>query len=339
MQLQYVAATNLDVPTFQVTYNLKILTTALFSVILLGRRLYSRQWFALALLAVGVGIVQLQNATPASPDHEGHFEGDKLTGLLAVLIACLTSGLAGVYFELVLKGSKVDLWIRNIQLAFFSLLPALSPVFFPGLTAEGTGFTIWPSLPDEPIFAHFTASAWAVVLVQVLGGLVTAIVVKYSDNIMKGFATSIASKPTQYPSRLGPPANHRPPFGLVVISFMAGVAIFHFQVTTSFVLGSVVVIFATWLYNQPAPTPASATPRLVDPTDSPEFRITSPLLDSHRSSIDSPAGLSIDIAGTNYPPGWDQMRSRQYTGAVPATPDLVVGFDRQMSAAPLPPSR
>lgn len=53
----------------------------------------------------------------------------------------------------------------------------------------------------------------------------TALVIKYADNIMKGFATSLA----------------------IVISFMAGVAIFHFQVTTSFVVGSSVVVGATYL--------------------------------------------------------------------------------------------
>ncbi|KAF8529354.1 hypothetical protein JB92DRAFT_3106826 [Gautieria morchelliformis] len=36
-----------------------------------------------------------------------------LKGFLAVTAACSTSGLAGVYFEMVLKGSKADLWIRN----------------------------------------------------------------------------------------------------------------------------------------------------------------------------------------------------------------------------------
>jgi UDP-sugar transporter A1/2/3 len=37
----------------------------------------------------------------------------------------MISGLAGVYFEKVLKGSSASLWIRNVQLSFFSLFPAL----------------------------------------------------------------------------------------------------------------------------------------------------------------------------------------------------------------------
>lgn len=127
-----------------------------------------------------------------------------------------------------------------------------------------------------------------------------------------------------------------------MISFLAGVVIFHFQVTTSFILGSAVVIFSTWLYNQPVPAAASATPRLAD---SPVMRSATARPSAReggadfRAGAESPVGLSIDVGQGNYPAGWDHMRSRQYTGAVPATPDLVVGFDRQMTTAPLPPSR
>jgi hypothetical protein len=55
-------------------------------------------------------------------------------GFLAVAAACFTSGLAGVYFEMVLKNSTADLWVRNVQLSLFSLLPALVPYYHGSVT-------------------------------------------------------------------------------------------------------------------------------------------------------------------------------------------------------------
>lgn len=227
--LQYVAASNLNAATFQVTYQMKILTTAGFSVLLLRKKLFASQWLALLFLAIGVGIVQIQAGservipTAVASTVDAHTMNG-LKGFLAVAAACFTSGLAGVYFEMVLKNSQADLWVRNVQLSLFSLLPALAPIFFSHASSIRLGAG-WVSV----MFRNFGPWAWTTVAVQVLGGLVTAMVIKYSDNILKGFATSLS----------------------IVISFLASVVLFDFKMTSTFILGSVVVLIATWLYNQP----------------------------------------------------------------------------------------
>lgn len=211
---------------------MKILTTAAFSVLLLRKKLSSNQWLSLLFLAIGVGVVQIQGGADSLAGVSARastgtalLEMNAMKGFLAVVAACFTSGLAGVYFEMVLKNSQTDLWIRNVQLSLFSLLPALAPIIFTqntsGYDDTGNGFI-------SSLFNNFGAWAWATVFVQVLGGLVTAMVIKYSDNILKGFATSLS----------------------IVISFLASVALFDFKITITFVLGSVIVLIATWLYNQ-----------------------------------------------------------------------------------------
>ncbi|KDR73709.1 hypothetical protein GALMADRAFT_142162 [Galerina marginata CBS 339.88] len=250
--LQFVAISNLPVASFQVTYQMKILTTAAFSMVLLRKKLSSVKWLSLFFLAIGVGIVQIQNAagdsggghivskaaaTAVGSAHEFHVHVmDPLKGFGAVTAACFTSGLAGVYFEMVLKGSKADLWVRNVQLSLFSLIPALLPILYASPPPNSQGFLL-------DMFRNFGWWAWATVAIQVFGGLVTAVVIKYSDNILKGFATSLS----------------------IVLSFLASVALFDFHITPSFVIGASTVLGATWMYNQPASSPSSALPTSTTP--------------------------------------------------------------------------
>lgn len=201
---------------------MKILTTAGFSVILLKKSLNLSKWVSLLLLAVGVGIVQIQSVGGGRREGTGNLM-DPIAGFLAVLIACCTSGLAGVYFEMVLKGSQTDLWIRNVQLSLFSLIPATLPVFC----------DLWRGERGLDLFHDFGGWAWSTVFIQVFGGLITALVIKYADNILKGFATSLS----------------------IVISFLASVALFDLPLTFTFALGATVVLAATWMYNQSGNAP------------------------------------------------------------------------------------
>lgn len=215
--LQYIAAENLDAATFQVTYQIKILTTAGFSVLLLHKTLSLSKWASLCLLTVGVGIVQVQSVGGGGRETTTHLM-NPAAGFVAVLIGCCTSGLAGVYFEMVLKNSQTDLWIRNIQLSLFSLIPAALPIIYDLSRSErGLG-----------PFHNFGGWAWSTVLIQVFGGLITALVIKCADNILKGFATSLS----------------------IVISCLASVVLFDFPLTFTFALGAGVVLVATWMYNQ-----------------------------------------------------------------------------------------
>ena len=123
-----VRRTQLDAATFQVTYQLKILTTAIFSMFMLGKTFTSQQWGALAMLFVGVAMVQMPKSD--SGKHKGHevpgpndkTQEDYIIGITAVLMACCSSAFAGVYFERILKKQAGSLWLRNIQLGIFGFL-------------------------------------------------------------------------------------------------------------------------------------------------------------------------------------------------------------------------
>jgi hypothetical protein len=98
--LLYLAAANLDAATCQLTYQLKILTTALFAVGMLGKQISNLKWASLFILLAGVVLVQ----TPAgSIAGKQTTLGNPAVGLSAVISACLMSGFAGIYFEKVLR--------------------------------------------------------------------------------------------------------------------------------------------------------------------------------------------------------------------------------------------
>lgn len=214
--LIYIGATHLDAATAQVTYQLKILTTAIFSVFLLKKSLSKLQWMALLILFAGVALVQLVQLTNHSKSAAGQ---SPMIGFLAILSACFLSGFAGVYFEMILKGSsEVSLWIRNIQLASFAVPFGLIQVF-------ATDYSI---ISEKGFFFGYSALTWTVILLQAQGGLLVAVVVKYADNILKGFATSLA----------------------IIISSVVSVFLFDFEITFQFVIGTLLVISSIFLYSK-----------------------------------------------------------------------------------------
>lgn len=108
--LLYYALSHLDAATFQVGYQVKILTTAFFSMSMLGKVLTRLQWLSLIILTIGVSLAQLSSQESKESNE------NTLAGFIAVLAAACTSGFSGVWFEKILKGSTTTLWMRNIQM-------------------------------------------------------------------------------------------------------------------------------------------------------------------------------------------------------------------------------
>ena len=76
---------NIFIFLYQVTYQLKILTTALFSVCLLKKQIQPMQWISLLMLTIGVALVQLPEDTFSS--HESEESDKELSEVLSEFIA------------------------------------------------------------------------------------------------------------------------------------------------------------------------------------------------------------------------------------------------------------
>ncbi|KAH9366651.1 hypothetical protein HPB48_000594 [Haemaphysalis longicornis] len=184
--LLFYALSLLDAATYQVTYQLKILTTAMFSVWMLKRRISTQQWLSLVLLIIGVAFVQVPTGDNKAAEAAGLDRYHQLLGLMAVLLSCMSSGFSGIYLEKLLKEITWSLWIRNIQLAIFG--------FLMGIVAMVV--SDWNQLLQGGFFQGYNTITWVVICLQAsgstFGGLVVALAVRYADSILKGFATSIS---------------------------------------------------------------------------------------------------------------------------------------------------
>ena len=175
--LIFLALSNPSAASCQVLYQTKTITTALFSVVLLGKRFGWRQWLFF-LLAFGVVLVQSQDAKSEQAP-----EGNRLlVGIGAALTAAALSGFAGCYLELMFNKGATSLWMRNVQLALFTIPLQLVAVAQSDLAA----------VRRHGLLQGFTTLTWLVVFTQFAGGLVVAVVIKYCGNILKTMATVVA---------------------------------------------------------------------------------------------------------------------------------------------------
>lgn len=213
--LLFIAITNLDAATYQVTYEFKILTTALFSCLILKKQLDSRHWFALIMLTAGVSMVQVPNMGNNAKLIENQ---NAFTGLVSVLLAAVLSGFSGVFYEKMIKsGAQPSVLVRNIQLGLPSVVFNLSAV----------GLNDYKALEEGGFFQGYTALIWFLVFIQAFGGIMVAVVIKYSDNIIKGFASAIS---------------------IIVSSICSYLILKDLELNEYFVVGAILVILSILIY-------------------------------------------------------------------------------------------
>lgn len=231
--LLYVALSNLSAPLFQVTYQAKLVTTAIVSVVMLNRKYSPKQWVCLVMLSFGVALAVLGEQKDSAPTSADRPKQSLAVGLAAVTVACFCSALAGVYFEFVLKNSTndtttgaarapVSMWMRNIQLAFFSIMIAVGQnAATPVSAADAT----------KPYLHGFTPMVWSLVALQAGGGLLVAAVIKYADNVLKGLATGVS----------------------VVVATGFSAAFFATALSGQFSVGALLILVSVYFFSNDAP--------------------------------------------------------------------------------------
>jgi UDP-sugar transporter A1/2/3 len=117
--LTYYALARVEAAVYTVLQQLKIFSTAIFSVLLLGKALTGTQWRALALLVVGCILVAsphisapakaasrrflAYSTTDATSQNTEESLSGVFLGICAVIVMVIMSGFSATYFEGILK--------------------------------------------------------------------------------------------------------------------------------------------------------------------------------------------------------------------------------------------
>ena len=227
--LQYVASSNLSAALFQVLSQMKIITTAVFAVLMLGRNPSAMQWASIVALTVGIAIVNLSQEKQVDLSSQQ----SRVLGILCILCSSCTSGFSGIYFERMVKNTSSSIWVRNIQMSLIGFV--ISSVACLGKDLD--------AILAHGFFKGYNAVVWSVILLQAVGGLVVAMVVKYADNILKGFATS----------------------GAIIVSCVAASYIFRnsgseSELNSMFIVGATVVSLSAFMYGYAPAKPSPEKP-------------------------------------------------------------------------------
>ncbi|WZN66443.1 CMP-sialic acid transporter [Chloropicon roscoffensis] len=221
--VQFYTMAYVDAATYQILGNLKIITTGFLFWIALKRHLSRNQWLALSLLTLGAAVSQVSgcgNSMLSAP-------------VLGYLFACLSavlSALAGVYTEFLLKKNNDTLYWQNVQLYGFGTLFNAARLTYDDINSPAGG-KFW--LFD--LTEGYNYITWLIVINFSFSGLFISWIQKYSNTIVKVYATSSA---------------------MMVTAFLS-IFFFDLEPTLQLFLGISIVCISILLYFMPGDLPAS----------------------------------------------------------------------------------
>ncbi|KAG6781148.1 hypothetical protein POTOM_014037 [Populus tomentosa] len=219
--VQFATLTYVDTSTYQIMGNLKIVTTAILFRLFLRRRLSNLQWMAIVLLAVGTTTSQVKGCGEASCD--SLFAAPIQGYMLGVLSACL-SALAGVYTEFLMKKNNDSLYWQNVQLYTFGSIFNMVRLVLDDYRGGYENGSWW-----QRLFNGYSITTWMVVLNLGSTGLLVSWLMKYADNIVKVYSTSLA----------------------MLLTMVLSVYLFNLKPTLQLLLGTIICMMSLHMYFAP----------------------------------------------------------------------------------------
>ncbi|KAL1215651.1 CMP-sialic acid transporter 4 [Cardamine amara subsp. amara] len=209
--LQYYIFAYVDAPGYQILKNLNIISTGVLYRIILKKKLSEIQWAGFILLCCGCTTAQLNS-------NSDRVLQTSLPGWIMAIVMALLSGFAGVYTEAIIKKRPS----RNINVQNFWLY-----VFGMAFNAIAIVIQDFDAVANKGFFHGYSFITVLMILNHALSGIAVSMVMKYADNIVKVYSTSVA----------------------MLLTAVVSVFLFNFHLSLAFFLGSTVVSVSVYLHS------------------------------------------------------------------------------------------
>ncbi|KAI6700937.1 hypothetical protein NL676_015261 [Syzygium grande] len=209
--LQYYIFAYVNAPGYQILKNLNIISTGVLYRIILKRELSEIQWAAFVLLCAGCTTAQLNSNSDRVLE-------TPVQGWIMAIVMALLSGFAGVYTEAIMKKRPS----RNINVQNFWL-------YIFGMIFNAIAIVIqdFDAVANKGFFHGYSLITTLMILNHALSGIAVSMVMKYADNIVKVYSTSVA----------------------MLLTAVVSVFLFGFHLSLAFFLGSTVVSVSVYLHS------------------------------------------------------------------------------------------
>ncbi|KAG5064890.1 hypothetical protein JHK85_006073 [Glycine max] len=174
--LQYYIFAYVDAPGYQILKNFNIISTGVLYRIILKKKLSEIQWAAFVLLAAGCTTAQLNS-------NSDRVLQTPFQGWVMAIVMALLSGFAGVYTEAIIKKRPS----RNINVQNFWLY-----VFGMCFNAVAILVQDFDAVMNKGFFHGYSFITVLMIFNHALSGIAVSMVMKYADNIVKVYSTSVA---------------------------------------------------------------------------------------------------------------------------------------------------
>ncbi|XP_071698091.1 CMP-sialic acid transporter 2-like isoform X2 [Rutidosis leptorrhynchoides] len=209
--LQYYIFAYVDAPGYQILKNLNIISTGVLYRIILKKKLSEIQWAAFVLLCAGCTTAQLN---PSSD----HVLQTPFLGWMMAIIMALLSGFAGVYTEAIIKKRPSrNINVQNFWLYVFGMVFNVVAILVQDFGA----------VMNKGFFHGYSLITVLMIINHALSGIAVSMVMKYADNIVKVYSTSVA----------------------MLLTAVVSVFLFNFHLSLAFFLGSTVVSVSIYLHS------------------------------------------------------------------------------------------